>query len=160
MNSERSMLRRPALEARTVMSTDRWYGVLIELTEENDGWTFQRRGPGTRKKTLSLRQALESWGSQHIIEALEEALAQAKAHGATPPASTPKRVGKVRAEKPKAPEKAKNKQLTAREAAVLGVSRDATPQAVQAAARGKIESARATKQYEKRRLKAGRTPPH
>lgn len=58
------------------MSTERWFNVMVEVTEENDGWTFLRKGPEARSKVLSLDEALRTYGSARIRQVLAEALAK------------------------------------------------------------------------------------
>lgn len=56
------------------MSTERWFWIKkIEVESENDGETFLRRGPETRREEMSLHEAVETFGKAKMAAVLRRA---------------------------------------------------------------------------------------
>jgi len=57
---------------------ERWYSVMILVTEENDGPRYLRRGPEETKEVISLQDAIKRCDRRKILHTLERAVATVK----------------------------------------------------------------------------------
>ena len=55
-------------------SVDRWFNVMIEVVEENDGYAFIRNGAQQTSKVMSVEEALSRYDSRKIQCEMEAAL--------------------------------------------------------------------------------------
>jgi hypothetical protein len=57
------------------VSRETYYYVKIEVTTENDGWSFLNRGPEENVELLDVGPAVKKYGKERVARLLKEALA-------------------------------------------------------------------------------------